>query len=332
MKVLLYFEGEKALRQSGIGRALRHQKMALRSNDVDFTLDMNDTYDIIHTNTVFNKSYRLMRKAQRQGKKVIVHGHSTKEDFRHSFRFWQLEAPFFNHMLLKMYRHADAIITPTPYSKDLIENYKGVECPVYDASNGINLEEYAYEEVRVQKYKEFFNITNEKVVIGVGLFFDRKGIRDFFEVARRMPNVKFIWFGNLNKALVTHKVNKAIKKRPSNVIMPGYIDGDVIKGAFLAADALLFPSYEETEGIVVLEGLASRIPVIVRDIGVYKPWLEHKKQVLMGKSNDEFVELINYVFMHDMTKMLDEGYKVVEERSIKNVGKKLKEVYEKIAK
>lgn len=332
MRVLLYFEKEKALRQSGIGRALRHQKMALQSAGVDYTLNKSDDYDIVHINTVFSKSYRLMRKAQKKGKKVIVHGHSTMEDFRHSFRFWQVIAPFFNHMLLKMYRHADAIITPTLYSKHLIENYRGVECPVYAVSNGINLSEYEYEDIRISKYKEYFNISNEKVVIGVGLFFDRKGIRDFFEIAKSMPDVKFIWFGNLNKLLVPHRVNKAIRKRPKNVIMPGYIDGDIIKGAFLGADALLFPSYEETEGIVVLEGLASKIPVIVRDIGVYDPWLKHKENVLKGSSNEEFKSLIEYVFTHDMSKIIDNGYKTVEERNIENVGLELKKIYGRVIK
>lgn len=46
-----------------------------------------------------------------------------------------------------------------------------------------------------------------------------------------MPDVKFIWFGNLARILVPLKILRAIKNRPSNVIMPGYIDGDIIKGA-----------------------------------------------------------------------------------------------------
>ena len=73
----------------------------------------------------------MLKKLHKEGKKVIVHGHSTIEDFRYSFRCWRLIAPIFNHLILRMYRHADLIITPTNYSKGLIENYKGVKCPVY---------------------------------------------------------------------------------------------------------------------------------------------------------------------------------------------------------
>ena len=58
------------------------------------------------------------------------------------------------------------------------------------------------------------------------------------------------------------KIKKAIKSKPNNVIMPGYIAGDIIEGAYASADVFFFPTYEETEGIVVLEALASKCPSV----------------------------------------------------------------------
>ena len=140
------------------------------------------------------------------------------------------------------------------------------------------LEDYAPSVEKVRKYKQYFNIQEEdKVVIGIGLLFKRKGLHDFIDVARKLPHVKFIWFGSLQKILRTKEINKAIKNKPDNVIMPGYIDGDVIKGALQGANLFFFPSYEETEGIVVLESLASRIPLLIRDIPVYEDWLENER-------------------------------------------------------
>ena len=331
MKVLLYFEKANALKQSGIGRALRHQKKALESIGVEVTLDPKDTYDIAHINTLFNKSYKLLKKCNKKNIPVIVHGHSTVEDFRESFRCWKLVKGSFYRCLFKMYRNAKYIITPTPYSKNLIENYKGVNAKVYDLSNGIDLEEYAYKEESIKKFREYFNLKDdEKVVIGVGLFFHRKGIEDFFSVASKMPDVKFIWFGNLARILTQPRILKAIKKRPSNVIMPGYIDGDIIKGAFHNANCLLFPSFEETEGIVVLEALASKIPVIVRDIGVYDPWLVDNVNCLKAKDVDGFIDKINYCFNNDTSSMIEKGYDVALDRSIDKIGLKLKEIYETV--
>ena len=127
MKTLLYFENENALKKSGIGRALRHQMKALSTNDVEFTLNKKDDFDIAHINTYFLRSQKLLKKCHKKGKKVVVHGHSTFEDFRKSFRLYKLMEPAFDNMLKRMYSKADVIITPTPYSKKLIENYPFVK-------------------------------------------------------------------------------------------------------------------------------------------------------------------------------------------------------------
>ena len=274
MKVLLYFEGQEAIKTSGIGRALSHQIRALESQGIEYTLNPKDAYDIAHINTLWAKSGAVLRKCKKKGIPVIVHGHSTFEDFRNSFKAWQLVAPFYNSRIKRMYSRADLVITPTPYSKGLIEGYGFVK-KVIDISNGIDLEEYA-ENLDAQKaFREKFGIKEgEKFVMGVGFPFERKGIKDFFEVARAFPDVKFIWFGALQKILTNHKVKVWVKNRPENAIMAGYCKGDLIHGAYQQAACLFFPSLEETEGIVVLEALASRCPLVVRDIGVYVPWLK----------------------------------------------------------
>lgn len=330
MKVLLFFENQKKMKQSGIGRALTHQKEALSLAKIDYTLNYNDQFDIAHINTLFFESYRVLKMCKKQGKKVIVHGHSTKEDFKYSFRLWWLLAPLFNHLILRMYRHADAIITPTLYSKSLIEHYKNVNCPVYAISNGIRLEEYIYNEDNALSFDSYFNFKNCKIVICAGLYFDRKGILDFFEVAKKMPDVKFIWFGYLKPIMTQMKILKAIKHKPDNVFMPGYVDIKVLRGAFHRADAFLFLSKEENEGIAVLEALASNLVTIVRDIGVFKDWLIDGENCFKGNTINDFIDKLNYVFSHDMTNIKKRAYQVVKDRTLDKIGNQLKEVYYKV--
>ena len=70
----------------------------------------------------------------------------------------------------------------------------------------------------------------------------------------------------------------------------------ILLRCLLWADAFFFPSYEETEGIVVLEALSSYQQVILRDIPVYEGWLIHGKNCYKGKDNDEFIELIQMLW------------------------------------
>ena len=328
MKVLLYFEKEEKIRKSGIGRALRHQIQALTSQGIEYTLDPKDTYDIAHINTYFPASKKLVKKLKKKGIPVIVHGHSTKEDFMNSFRLWKVMALWFYPNLMWFYKNADYIITPTEYSKRLIDSYNlGTE--VIYVSNGINKEEYAYDENKIEAFKKHFSIQEgQKVVMGVGFPFNRKGIKDFFEVAKNRPDVTFIWFGYLQKVLTTLDVLKAIKNRPANVIMPGYIDNAIIKGAYRYSECLFFPSHEETEGIVVLEALASSCPVLIRDIGVYSDWLENSRDCFKAKDNNEFLTQLDKIMTNDNTNVINEGLKRVDERTLEVVGKQLKEAYE----
>lgn len=333
MKVLLYFENYNLITKSGIGRALKLQIEALTSNGVEYTLDPNDTYDIAHINTYWAKSYRVLKKCKKKGIPVIVHGHSITEDMEGSFRCWRIANLYTKPHILKMYRNADLIISPTKFSSDVIRNYKDVNCKVIPLSNGLNLDEYKYDENKIKAFKDKFSIKeNEKVVIGVGIPFKRKGFFDFIEIAKSLKDYKFIWFGGLNPILLPIKNVKAMHHLPSNMIMPGYIDSDVIKGAFMSSSAVLFPSLLETEGIVVLEALAGKTPLIVRDIPVYADWLEDKKNCFKGKNNDEFISILKNIDNIDKEKIVNEGYKVAEDRDIKKIGAKLKEIYASILK
>ena len=328
MKVLLYFQNYNLITKSGIGRALKLQIKALESNGIEYTLDPNDTYDIAHINTYWAKSYKVLKKCKKKGIPVIVHGHSIVEDMEGSFRCWKLANIYTSRHIMKMYRNADLMISPTKFSANVIQNYKGVNCKVIPLSNGIDLNDYLYSEEKIKKFYDYFKLSKDnKIVIGVGIPFERKGFFDFIECAKRMPEVTFIWFGGLKEILLPIKNVRAMKHLPQNMIMPGYIDNDIIKGAFLACNVTFFPSLLETEGIVAIEALASHSPLLVRDIGVYKDWLTHGVNCFKGHNNDEFIELINKICTMDTKEITDNGYKVAKEREINKIGASLKEIY-----
>ncbi|MGT2933291.1 glycosyltransferase family 4 protein [Streptococcus catagoni] len=329
MKVLLYLEAENYLNKSGIGRAIKHQARALSLVGQEYTTDPNDDYDLVHINSYGFKSWRLMTKSQKAGKKVVMHGHSTEEDFRNSFIFSNLLSPLFKKYLCLFYNKADAIITPTPYSKSLIEHY-GIKKPIYAISNGIDLNQYGPDKEKEAAFRHYFNIKEEeKVVMGAGLFFMRKGIDDFVKVAEAMPDVRFIWFGQISKWLIPSKVRKIINgKHPENLIFPGYIKGSVYEGAMTGADAFLFPSREETEGIVVLEALASRQNIVLRDIPVYLGWINQESAEL-ASDVPGFVAALERIFSGKSNKV-ETGYKVAQSRSIEKIALELVDTYQKV--
>lgn len=329
MKILLYLEGEKFLRKSGIGRAIHHQKRALDIAGVDYTTNPRDDFDIAHINTYGIKSMMLLFRAKRMGKKVIYHGHSTQEDFRNSFVASNLVAPIVKKYLTFLYSHADMVITPTAYSKQLIASY-GVKVPIIAISNGIDLAKYQSSSQKERAFKEHFQVkAGQKIVMCAALYFKRKGIDDFVKVAEKMPDVRFIWFGETNLWTVPRWVRQLVKKNhPSNVEFPGYIKGDIYEGAMTASDVFFFPSREETEGIVVLEALASGQNVVARDIPVYAGWLD-KTAATLVKTNDDFISALKDVLDGKIDKRVA-GHQVAESRSIESISSQLVAAYQEV--
>lgn len=333
MKVKLYFGQEDAIKKSGIGRAFVHQKKALELNGIPYTTDKEDLdYDILHINTVWPDSYKLINQARENNKKIVYHAHSTEEDFKNSFMFSNTVSGMYKKWLINLYTKGDYIITPTPYSKRLLQSY-GITIPIVAVSNGVDLEQFNPTDKQVKMFVDEYNIDNDDVlIISVGWLFERKGFDTFVEVARKLPNYKFMWFGDVKLSRPTKKIKDILENLPENVILPGYVSGDIIKGAYGRSNIFFFPSREETEGIVVLEALACKCNILLRDIPVFSDWLDDKVNCYKGKSTDEFVDIINNIISGKYPSLAEAGYKVAKERELSKIGKELIEVYKKTLK
>src|SRR5690625_1639797 len=126
MRVYLCSDYLNKIKYSGVGRAVEHQQMALDEAGIPYTLTGEEPYDVIHINTVFPQSYLKAVKAKKAGKAVVYQAHSTKEDFKNSFIFANALSSLFGWWIKKCYSTADLILTPSEYSKSLLENYKSI--------------------------------------------------------------------------------------------------------------------------------------------------------------------------------------------------------------
>jgi 1,2-diacylglycerol-3-alpha-glucose alpha-1,2-glucosyltransferase len=332
MKVLLYTEGLKTIGKSGLGKAVEHQIKALEDNHIDYTLNSKDKdYDIVHINFYGLKSYFLAKKAKKMGKKVVYHAHSTEEDFRNSFIFSNTIAPLFKWWICKCYRLGDHIITPTEYSRTLLLNYH-LDRPITAISNGIDMNFFKKDNKKGQAFRKKYGFKkNEKVVIGIGLYLKRKGILTFVELAKRMPEYQFIWFGYSPLAFSPREIKKAVHTKLDNLTFAGYVERDMIVSAFSGCDCYVFPTLEETEGIPILEGLSCKANIIVRDIPIFS-FLEDGYDVYKASNDDEFEERLRSLLEGNIPSLEGNGYKKVSNMEIKTVGKKLISVYEEVLK
>ena len=329
MKILLYTESLKAIEKSGLGKAIKHQIKALEDNKIEYTLNPKEDYDIVHINFYGPKSYLLAKKAKNNGKKIVYHAHSTEEDFRNSFIGSNLIAPLFKKWLIKCYSLGDYIITPTEYSKGLLEKYN-LSRPIIAISNGIDMKFFERNEENGKKFRKDFGYKeSDKIVMAIGLYLERKGILDFVEMAKRMPEYKFIWFGYSPLIFSPRKIRKAVNTKLDNLYFAGYQEPEIIRSAYSGCDVYVFPTLEETEGIPILEALTEKANTVIHDIPIFE-FLEDGKDVYKAKNINEYEEKIRGIIDGKLPSLVENGYKKVLDREIKKVGKELIEVYKKV--
>ena len=333
MKVYIYKGGQSLVAKSGVGSAIRHQEKMLRAAGVTVT-DVWKEADVVQINTVLPDSPLVARRARRQGKKVVYYGHSTMEDFKNSFIGSNLAAPLFKKWICHCYRQGDVVITPTEYSRELLRNY-GLYRKIYALTNGVDTEFFHKTEQASGQFRVLFHIpVDKKVVISAGHLIQRKGILDFLETARRMPDVLFLWFGGGNHALIPKEIKKAVAEKPENVIFAGFMPPVILRDAYCGSDAFAFFSYEETEGIVVLEALSCEIPVIVRDIPVYEKWLEDGVQVRKATDPFSYEQALREILSGEQEEEIrcrtQAGRVLAEEHSMRATGEKLYQIQQSL--
>ncbi len=328
MKICLYLELEKELKVSGIGSAIKNQRAALEYNNVEYTSNLEDDFDIIHLNIVGLKSLYLAKKLRRKGKKVVMHAHTTADDFKNSYRFSNIIAPYLKRYLTYYYNQADLILCPSEYTKGVLQGY-GVRTPIKPISNGIKVEKFKYSEEKREKFRKENNVEGVAMLC-VGHLFARKGVKTFMDSARKYSKERFIWVGRRFKKMEEPEITNLIKNKPSNVSIINYID-DIVS-AYCGADIFYFPSTCENQGIVLLEAAACRRPILCRDLPAYKGWLEDGVNCLKAKDSSELMEKLSRLMADKELRdeLASNAYEMSREHSLQNIGAKLKKIYKEL--
>ncbi|MGZ4869910.1 MAG: glycosyltransferase, partial [Halobacteriota archaeon] len=98
--------------------------------------------------------------------------------------------------------------------------------------------------------------------------------------------------------------------------------------ALSAAEVFVFPSYEENQGIAVLEAAACGLPLILRDLPAYSDLVDRQNCVKFT-TNDEFESAIKELVENPAAaKALGENARItVQDHDVNSLSKKLLQVY-----
>jgi glycosyltransferase involved in cell wall biosynthesis len=143
--------------------------------------------------------------------------------------------------------------------------------------NGIDVTKYQRKQSNTEGFRRRFANDTEKIIFYVGRLVYEKGVQVLID---SLPKI----LSNINAKLIIAgegymKENlkaQADRLNLSNkVYFLGFVDDDTLNLLFQTADICVVPSLYEPFGIVALEAMASKIPVVVSETGGLSEIVEH---------------------------------------------------------
>ncbi|SNZ14431.1 glycosyltransferase [Hydrogenobacter hydrogenophilus] len=145
----------------------------------------------------------------------------------------------------------------------------------------------------------------DRVVLYVGRVAKEKNLDTFMYVAEHFPEETFVVVGDgpYKKELE--------RKKPKNVHFVGYLKGEELARAYASSYIFLFPSETDTYAQVVLEAMASGLPVVVSSKGASHQHVEEGLNGFIANSKEEFVEKVRMLlFNRDLRNRM--SYEAIE--------------------
>ncbi len=271
MKVNVISESAFTVQGHGVHTAFTETVAALRDHsDADVEANTGRPADVVHVHTI--GPYSLYKLLRARGARVVS-AHVTPDSFVGSLvgaKYWYGAAKLY---LRWFYNLADGVMA---VSDEVVQELgkMGVRKPVFLVPNTISTRPFATTpELRAAARKHLRIPEETFVVLGNGQVQPRKRIDVFVSCAKRLPDVHFVWVGGMpfkKLAADSGGMTEAMEHHPKNLRFTGMIKREDVMAYYHAADLFLLPSTQETFGIVIVEAAAAGLPIILRDIDLYR--------------------------------------------------------------
>ncbi|MBN1502535.1 glycosyltransferase family 4 protein [Candidatus Woesearchaeota archaeon] len=195
-------------------------------------------YDLVHVHFIIPTAIIAFILKKQFNLKYIITSHGSDVPGYNPDRFILL------HKLIRpiwgvVIKNADYITTPSEFLKELI--LRNIEVDnIRVIPNGIN-------------YKKIKIAEKEKIILYAGRLFKRKGVQYLLKAVHLLPKdwkVMIVGEGDYKKELVTLS-----KKIDANIEFTGWVDKQHLYGIYKKSSIFVFPSSEESFGLVLAEAM-----------------------------------------------------------------------------
>lgn len=225
----------------------------------------------------------------------IVYCHFLPDTLEGSLKIPKSLYPIASSYITSFYRHADRLVVVNPSFIPSLVKFNIPREKIYYIPNFVSHDNFhPLPESDRKEWRKKWNIPEDAfVVLGCGQVQTRKGVWDFVETAKMLPDCTFVWAGGFSFGAMTdgyESLRQLMENPPENVIFTGIVDRADMNHIYNMVDLLFIPSYNELFPMTILEAVNLSKPLVIRDLDLYKEILFD--DYLRGENNEQFASLI----------------------------------------
>jgi glycosyltransferase involved in cell wall biosynthesis len=242
---------------------------------------------IVHTHSPFVTGWLGRRAAKRDRVPLVFTYHTQLDQYAHYVPFEARLTRSAATRLTRAYANAaDAVIVPTATMERRLREF-GVRTRIEVVPSGIDVETFA-RGTRSQELRSRFGVApHQKMVLTVGRLGREKNVELALEAFARLsdPLARFVAIGAgpHREALERFAAQAGVADR---VRFVGELPRELLPDAYASADAFLFASRTDTQGLVLVEALAAGLPVVAVDTPQTRDVVGEAARVTAGDARD----------------------------------------------
>ena len=296
--------------------------------------------DVIHSHTEFGVG-TFARIISQQFHIPLVHTyHTMYEDYIYYITkgYFDKSSKKILEYLTKFYcdKTAKELIVPSKKTFDLFKEKYEFEKDIHIIPTGMDIDRFNKDKFKLEEInslKKELGINKEDfVILFVGRLAKEKNIslllKGQVEIIKKNKNVKLVLVGSGPdyEEYIKEANDLGISK---NVIFTNAIPWEDIPLYYQLCDVFTTASNSETQGLTLIEAMASSKPVVCMEDESFKDILLDNINGRYFKTEDEYIKIMNYLMTHKsvLKEMSEQARKTSETHSIKSFAKQVLEVY-----
>ncbi len=280
--------------------------------------------DVVHAVNPVLLATSAVTAAQKLDVPLVSSYHTHLPKYLDFYKIYKPAKPLLWWYIRKQHKNADINLVTSETIKEEL-NVEGIE-RLSVIPRGVDVEN------RHPKFKDAAmreRLTNgepgNKLLVFIGRLAVEKEIHKLLPMLEKRSDISLAIIGDGPARNDLEKVFEGTR-----TVFTGFLHGEELSKAYASSDAFIFPSISETLGLVILEGMASGLPIIAAKSGPTMEQVSHEVNGMLYE-NEDLDSLLNAVEVIDekdkFNNIKEEARKEALKFSWDNASKRLLDYY-----